>query len=168
MSISVWSSMCPMCSEPVTFGGGGCECAGAGVFDRDSAAERDGLAAHRAHAGPHGDRHPHALAQDAGIQHALFAGNRPRVNLDATRGGTAIGGARNRLPEIRARRIPEEGLEVERRVGRHDHPADETDWRELRLVAREVYVVTGIVARGYGSVRAALRRRTDLPGKPVA
>src|SRR5712691_4859064 len=65
---------------------GGCECAGAGVFDRDSAAERDGLAAHRAHAGPHGDRHPHALAQDAGIQHALSAGNGPRLDLDATSG----------------------------------------------------------------------------------
>src|SRR6266436_2535019 len=156
ISISVWSSMCPMCSEPVTFGGGiTIENTGPGAF-ASAAAERDGLAAHRAHAGPHGDRHPHALAQDAGIQHALFAGNRPRVNLDATRGCAAIGGTRNRLPKLGARRIPEEGLEVERRVGRHDHPADETDWRELRLVAREVYVVTGIVARGDRCVRAAL------------
>jgi len=135
---------------------GGCECAGAGVFDRDSTTECDGFAAHRAHAGPHGDRHPHALAPYAGIQHALFAGNRPCLDLDATGGRAAIGGTRNRLPKPGTRRIPEESLEVERRVGRHDHPANEADWGELRLVAREVHLITGIVARGYGSIRPAL------------
>src|SRR2546429_3256962 len=52
------------------------------------------LAAYRAHAEPHGNRRPDALASHAGIQHSVPAGNGSRGNFDAARGGPAVGGTR--------------------------------------------------------------------------
>ena len=56
---------------------------------------------------------------------------------------------------------------MERRVGGHDHPTNETDWRELRLVAGKVYAVGRVVTRGNRSFCAALRRGVNLPGEPA-
>src|SRR2546430_16495335 len=85
-----------------------------------------------------------------------FAGNGPRLDLDATDGCAAIGGTRNRLSKPGTPRIREQGVEVERRVGGHDHATNETDWRELRLVAREVHAFSRSVTRGHRRVRPAL------------
>ncbi len=45
-------------------------------------------------------------------------------------------------------------LGMERRKRRHDSAADARDRRKLRLDAREIHVVAGIIARGARSVRA--------------
>src|SRR6266481_1398416 len=94
-------------------------------------------------------------APHARVQHAVLAGNGPCLHLDATGGGEAIDGSRDQLPRLGPRRIPEKSLEMERRVRGNHYPADETDWRELRLVARKVHPFAGIVARGYRGVRSA-------------
>src|SRR5258708_23463425 len=48
-----------------------------------------------------------------------------------------------------------------------NHGAGEGDWRKLRLVAGEVYSLTGNVASGARSLCAAVRRGIYLPRKPA-
>src|SRR6266436_1356332 len=134
----------------------GPECAGTGVFDRYPAAERDGVAAHRAHAGPYGDRYFDALASHARVQHLVFAGDGPCGDFDAARGGAGAGETRNRLPDAGTGRICAAGVEMEGRERRADHAADEAERGELRLVAGEVYAFAGAFARGAPGVRAVV------------
>ena len=54
-------------------------------------------------------------------------------------------------------------LEVEGRVGRHDHPAAQAAGRLVRLVAPALHDGRGPVPRGARGLRAALRRGPDLP-----
>src|ERR1700740_1444874 len=132
----------------------GPERAGAGVLDCDPTSERDRVTAHRAHAGPYGDRYFDALAPHARLQHFVSAGDGPCGDFDAARGGAGVGGARNRLPRAGPGRIYPARMEMEGRERRTDHAADEADRRELRLVAGEVHAFAGAFARGAHGVRA--------------
>src|SRR6266404_3958168 len=141
---------------------GGPERARAGVLDCYPAAERDRVAAHRAHAGPYGVRDFDALAPHARLQHSVSAGDGPCGDFDAARGSAGAGGARNRLPEAGPGRIYPARVEMEGRERRTDHAADEADRGELRLVAREVHAFAGAFARGAHGVRAVVRTGADL------
>ena len=133
-----------------------------GFFHCHPAAQRDRVAAHRPHARPHGDRYLDALEADARLQHAVPAGDRPRGNFDTARGGAPACRARHQLPRSGPRSVREEGMGMEGGIRRNDHAANAAARRKLRLDARAVHAVAGVVARGHRSLRATLRRRPDL------
>src|SRR2546429_127205 len=75
--------------------------------------------------------------------HSVPAGNGSRGNFDAARGGPAVGGTRDRLPQAGTRGIRAARVEMEGGERRHDFAADAADWGKLRLVARKIHALTG-------------------------
>src|SRR5262249_15481274 len=98
-----------------------------------SAAERDGCFTYRAYARAHRDRRHGALASHAWGKHALAARNRSCRDRDANGSGAETCGRRHQTLRLRARRIREARLAMERAVRRYDQAANDPVGCELRL-----------------------------------
>ncbi len=132
------------------------------IFPRRAAAQCYRIPAHRPHAGPHRDRHRHALASHARRQHVVPSGHRSRRNRHANAGGTQPGRRRHHAPAARPRGIRPPRLGVEGEIRQPHHLADEAHRRQLRLEPRAIHAESRPFARRAGSLRAPLRTRPNL------
>ena len=128
-----------------------------------AAPQRDRHAAH----GPCLPAHHHGCAgplpPHEGREHALGAGHRPRRHRDPDRRRAAAAGCRPEPARSRPRRLLEArvGLEGDQRLDHH--PPDAPHGRLGGLEARVLHDGFEALEGGHRHLRAALRRRPDLP-----
>ena len=133
------------------------------VLHRDTAAERDRQPAHGACLPGHGDGRAHPLPPHARRLHPLAAGRGPCRHRHADGGGAA---ARSRGPEpprTGARGVRPAGLGVEGVLRRAYRGPVAQAGRVAGLLARLLHAGRSAQPGGTGSLRAAARRRPDLP-----
>src|SRR5439155_14443971 len=94
----------------------GSECPG--LYDCNSAAERNGLAAYGARPPAHNDGRNDATQAHVGLSHAVAAGNGSCRYLDAINGDAPTEERRLKPPRSWAREVRRTSLEMERRIWR--------------------------------------------------
>ncbi len=125
--------------------------------------ERHRHAAHGPRLQPHdhGCADPHAPHER--FQHALAAGHGPRRHRHADRCRAPVAGARAIAPRHRPRRIHQTRVGVEGDVGQRHHRPDAAHRRHGGLEPRVLHDGRHAVGGRQRNLRAAVRRRFDLP-----
>ncbi len=132
------------------------------LLHRDSAAERDGHAAHGPRAAGHHHGCPDALPPHARPPHSVAARHGSRRHRDAD-GGRAVARARRHVARAtRPREIPRARVAVEGTLGQHDRAADAPSRCVCRLDARTLHDGPRSVASRSRGIRSALRRGPDI------
>ena len=132
----------------------------AALLHRHPAAQRDGLAAHRACAQQHAAGRALPLRAHARQGRAVAAGHRPRRHRHADRRrAPADGAAGARPPQDRPREVPREGLGVEGRERRHHHQPAASASAPPATGPRALHHGRGPVEGRPQGVRRSLQRR---------
>ncbi len=136
------------------------------VRRRAPAAQRDRRAAHRACAAARDRRHRDPHEEDAGLQHALPAGLRPRRYRDAERRRECAAQRRDLAPGDRPRGVRGARVGVAARVRRQDPEPVPPHGRIARLPADAIHDGRRLHPRGDAVLRPSLPPRLDLPRQP--